>query len=380
MLKKTDSAKVRILEILALTGEMTADNIKSFFSGNEYARKTIINLKKDSLIKIAYDEGKPVYRLTTKGKDKLKEVLPEFFLPLLEGGKTMNKTRNDKRRKERRNKLIEMLLLFQRADIKIFPDEKVLLKSDSVFYGADTTDKTDIVKNSQPEFYTAVEIKSMIPDYKTSRGSRALGILISYGKLYIIYASDTGDLIWRKETEINFRETTRLTLARKLFGKDNGTYLLVLGESEKTAQVIMKRYKGRTGGKIYPCNDLPNMIFALKDMDKDATLRIIAQNNNFIERLEKKLKYGIVKDDKYPFFAGNPDGKEGEYDAYAFLFDLCTVAAAVDVCANNGMKVNLFCFEYQKKYVESMMCDENVKRRLTVLCYTEERGREAAYE
>ena len=146
MLKKTYSAKVRILEILALTGEMTADNIKTFFPGNEYARKTIINLKKESLIKIAYDEGKPIYRLTLKGKDKLKEVSPEVFTPLLEGGKTMNKTRNDKRRKERRNKLIEILLLFQRADVKIFPDEKVLLKNSFVMHGADITDNTDFVK------------------------------------------------------------------------------------------------------------------------------------------------------------------------------------------------------------------------------------------
>lgn len=119
---------------------MTADNIKTFFSGNEYARKTIINLKKESLIKIAYDECKQIYRLPLKGKDKLKEVSPEVFTPLLEGGKTMNKTRNDKRRKERRNKLIEIPLLFQRADVKIFPDKKVLLKNSFVMHGADITD------------------------------------------------------------------------------------------------------------------------------------------------------------------------------------------------------------------------------------------------
>ena len=275
MVCKADSTRIRILEILAMTGEMTGDNIKSFFPSNEYTRKTIISLKKESLIRKSNEEGKPIYRLTNKGKLKLKEVLPDVFEPLLEGKKTMNKIRDDKRRIERRNKLIEILLMLHRADVKIFPDEKVLLSNSSVIHRTDNTDTTDFVKNSQPEFYTSLEIKSLIPDYKTSNGSRALGILMSYGKLFIIYTTDVGDLIWRKETEKNFRETTRLTLARRVYGKDNGTYLLVLGEKEKAAEVIINRYKSKTGGKIHPSIDLPNMIFALKD-----TERCNAENHN----------------------------------------------------------------------------------------------------
>lgn len=184
MISKADSAKVRILEILAMTGEMTGENIKAFFSSSEYVRKTITALKNESLIKKSSEKGKPAYRLTSKGKLKLKEVLPDVFEPLLEGGKTMNKTRDDNRRIERRNKLIEVLLLFHRADVKIFPDEKVLLSNSSSMHltdNTDNTDTTDFARNRQPEFYTAVEIKSLIPDYKTANGSRALGVLLSYG-------------------------------------------------------------------------------------------------------------------------------------------------------------------------------------------------------
>ena len=380
MISKADSAKIRILEILAMTGEMTGENIKAFFSSGEYVRKTITALKNESLIRKSSEKGKPVYRLTSKGRIKLKEVLPDVFEPLLEGRKTMNKTRDDDRRIERRNKLIEVLLILHRADVKIFPDEKVLLSNSSLIHRTDNTDTTDFEKNTQPEFYTAIEIKSLIPDYKTANGSRALGVLFSHGKIYIIYTTDIGDLIWRKETEKNFRETTRLTLARRVYGTDNGTYLLVLGEKEKAAHSIINRYKSRTIGKIHPSDDLPHMIFALKDSDKDATLRIITQNDNFIERLEAKLNHGLIEDPMFPYFAGKPKGTEGEYDAHVFLFDLCAVAAALDVCKNKGMKVNLFCFDYQKPYFESMIKDEIVKERLTVISYTEEEGRESAYE
>lgn len=74
-----------------------------------------------------------------------------------------NRHLDDTRREERRAKLAEILYLFYRADVKIFPDEKQLLKNISVNTRADTTDYAD--KNIV-EFYTSVEIKNIIPDYK----------------------------------------------------------------------------------------------------------------------------------------------------------------------------------------------------------------------
>ena len=220
MISKADSAKIRILEILAMTGEMTGENIKAFFSSGEYVRKTITALKNESLIRKSSEKGKPVYRLTSKGRLKLKEVLPDVFEPLLEGRKTMNKTRDDDRRIERRNKLIEVLLILHRADVKIFPDEKVLLRKEIVDTRTDNIDKIKFVENSYPEFYTAVEIKEIIPDFNIAKGSRSLGILVSYGRVYIIYSTYDGELLWWKETEIKFRTCARLCMSKKLFGND----------------------------------------------------------------------------------------------------------------------------------------------------------------
>jgi len=379
MIAKTDSAKTRILEILAMTGEMSADNIKSFFSSTGYVEKIITSLKKESLIRKINEDGKPIYRLTKNGKLKLKEVLPDVFEPLLEGQKSMNRIREDKRRIERRNKLTEILLLFHRADIKIFPDEKILIKSNSVNSRADTTDITDYTDSSnkyKPEFYTAMEIKSLIPDYKTSNGSRALGILISYGKLYIIYSTDTGELIWRKETEKNFRETTRTTLARRIYGKDNGTYLLVFGEKVKAAESIMKRYNSRTRGKIHPSSDLPNMIFALKDASKDVTLKLITKPEKHIENLERSLSEDVAFDGHFPFFAGRSFENYNEYYLNAFMFDLYKVAAGIDACKMKGINVEVACFSYQEEYINSIL-DKDCKHRITFNKYYIEEGSES---
>lgn len=46
--------------------------------------------------------------------------------------------------------------------------------------------------------------KNIIPDYKKGIGSRALGILIAFGKIYIVYSTVEGNLLWRKDKEKDF--------------------------------------------------------------------------------------------------------------------------------------------------------------------------------
>ena len=172
-----------------------------------------------------------------KGKKYLEENLPESFLNTFHGQTTMNRVRYDKRREERRKKLADILLLFYRADVKIFPDEKQLLKNTYVNSDADPTDNTD---EQRLEFYTSVEIKKTVPDYVKGLGSRSLGVLIAYGELYIVYLTYDGNLLWRKDTEIKFYNNTKNVLARKLFGKNNGTYLLVISDDKMVPSIIMK--------------------------------------------------------------------------------------------------------------------------------------------
>ena len=307
---KTDLMTVKMLELLALVGDMSTDEIRPFFNSESYVRKLITKLKNDKYIKKSCETEKISYRLTNNGKKELHRYLPEIFQPLLSDRKSMNVVRNDKGYKDRRKKLLEVLTVFQRADVKIFPDEKFILRK--IFLDAGT-DNADTVLNCQPEFYTAVEIKEVIPDFNVAKGSRSLGILISYGKIYVIYYTYEGDLLWRKETEIKFRECVRNCLARKLFGNKKEVYLMVLADKEITVETIMNRYKNKSVGKIYPSYDLPDMIFALKDTARDATLELITQPGNLIWDFERNLCEGLKPDMQFPFFSGRSQQKEGLY-------------------------------------------------------------------
>lgn len=216
MAKKSDTLKVKVLELLALVGELSSDEIKSFVNSSSYGEKIITALKKETLIRKYKIEDRDLFRLAPRGKKYLKEILPGEFESYLTRQRSMNRIRDDKRRIERRDKLAKMLFMFHRADIKILPDEKTLLKNSSVNTRTDSTDTTDAYR---PEFYTSTEIKNLVPDYKTSIGSRALGILIANNMLYIVYYTADGELLWKHDSEENFLKSTSRVLARKLFGK-----------------------------------------------------------------------------------------------------------------------------------------------------------------
>lgn len=363
MAKKTDTLMIRILELIALIGEATSDEIKMFSNSPSYAEKLITSMKKDSYIKNYRNENKSTYRLMLKGKNYLAENLPEVFSESFTGQKTMNRVRDDKRREERRKKLVDILLLFHRADVKIFPDEKTLLKYTTVNTRTDTTDTTD---KHRLEFYTSMEIKNIIPDYKKGIGSRALGILIAFGKLYIVYSTADGNLLWQKDVEKDFLTNTKGVLARKLFGKDNGTYLLVLSDNKRVPSIIMQRKK-RTGGKIHPSSDISNMIFALKDRNMDATLDLILTGSEIPDKLKSIFESTYIPDKKHIDFdgvmihrdkdaAGNHISTE-DLGSFVFWFDLRKVMDAVYAAAENSKKVTICCFDYQREYIEMFMKD-----------------------
>lgn len=388
MAKKSDTLKVKVLELLALAGELSSDEIKSFVNSSSYGEKIITALKKETLIRKYKIEDRDLFRLAPRGKKYLKEILPGEFESYLTRQRSMNRIRDDKRRIERRDKLAKMLFMFHRADIKILPDEKTLLKNSFVNTrtdSTDTTDTTDTTDAHRPEFYTSMEIKNLVPDYKTSIGSRALGILIANNMLYIVYYTADGELLWKHDSEENFLKSTSRVLARKLFGKNYGTYQLVFGDNEKTVAAIMKRYGTKSKGKIYPSADMPDMIFALTNTEKDATLDIALHCPGFINDLKAKYGGDIVYDEKMPFFDGVKKTKyraengiiqeREEFYLFALLFDMVKVAQAVDVAVKRKYEVRIYCFDYQQKYLEAFI-GKDAGCNITIETVVLERGGE----
>ena len=350
---KSDTLSIRILGLIGLLGEATSGEIRSVFCSPTYTKKVLISLKKDGYIKNHRTKNNSIIRLRKKGKQFLTDSFGEIF-----NENSLKRTpKTDKRAEDRRKKLLEIFKIFCRADVKVFPDEKILLKNKSVNNSADPTDYADI----KPEFYTSKEIKNIVKDYKKGIGSRALGILISNKKIYIVYLTDDGNMLWQKSIERDFVTNSKKTLSKMLFGTEQEPYLLVISGNKKVPIMIMKR-NNKAGGKIYPCIDLPNMIFALNDTSKDSTLNFILSGSDFLDKLDEVFKSELIPDKKYLQFDGvirnidkDASGNIVEREVFgicAFRFDLRKIADGIESAINFGKKVVIFCFDYQCEYIK----------------------------
>lgn len=127
----------------------------------------------------------------------------------------------------------------------------------------------------------------------------------------------------------------------------------------------MKRYGTKSKGKIYPSADMPDMIFALTNTVKDATLDLILHCQSFINDLKAKYGSNIAYDEKMPFFDGVKKTKYRaengiireweEFYLFAFLFDMVKVVQAVDVAVKRKYEVRIYCFDYQQKFLEAFI-------------------------
>ena len=165
-MQKTKTLKETILEIIALSGEVRRRDLFILPYAQEYMRKTIADLKTEGMIRESDFEGVRTFRLSNAGKKWLMGKFPGRYESYLSGNVETNKIRSEPQRRERNLRMGQLMLMLGQTNVKLFPDEKHLLKQNSVRTGADGTDCTD---NITAEFYSSVELKHLIADYKKSR-------------------------------------------------------------------------------------------------------------------------------------------------------------------------------------------------------------------
>lgn len=155
-------------------------------------------------IKTVKFEKEKCLRLTSKCKKYLKENYPERFSDCFIGASSTNKIRNDDYRRQRYHRLGEVLVMLNLSGVKIFADEKSLMKKTHGFTRSGGTDWSDFcAENNTAEFYVSAELKAA-GLFMNARTSRALGIIYSYPDVYIIYNVADGALKWENKTEESF--------------------------------------------------------------------------------------------------------------------------------------------------------------------------------
>lgn len=350
---KCEVLKLKILRIIAVAGEVEAHDFIMLGYTREHTQKTIKKLADDGLIKKYKVEKHTLLRLTNIGKKFLMDNFPNMYDGLFEGTSRTNKIRTEKQRRLRNLRLGKLLIIFNRAGVKIFPGERLGYNIKSSVGISGETVSTGISDANAPEFYNFSEIKKSSEHYKTCRSTRSLGVIVTDRTIYIVYYTGDELMKWHENTESSYYYYIKGEFSVR--NAERTIKRLYIAESGFVAEKILKSSGGKSNQYLRLNEDGTEKIFAVSDTHIDLILKIMCDSELYEELydiLMEKIDTDIAKGQEY-------DGVdiEGRPTVCLILFDLRKADRLYNSLKRNGKKGHIICFDFQKEYIEEYFKD-----------------------
>lgn len=181
-----------LLTLTALCGEYPIRQISHLPGGSAYLENVVTALRRDGLLRTFSKDGLRGLRLTSSAKRLLLADAPEWFSAYLTGSSEPNKLKSEIPRRLRLHRMAEILTIMHNADIPAFPWEKTPFSAASQ-------------SAAIPAYYTSREIKEIGPQGTKIRSSRATGILLTDGGIFLTYNTAKAQMKWEYKAELRFK-------------------------------------------------------------------------------------------------------------------------------------------------------------------------------
>lgn len=118
------TAGYMLLELVAISGELPADQLLRLSGGDSYKLNVVRILKAQKLLRTYYRDSLRGYRLTALSKKALCAESPERFSFALTGSSETNLVKSEITRRLRLHRVAETTVTMMNAGVHIFRDEK----------------------------------------------------------------------------------------------------------------------------------------------------------------------------------------------------------------------------------------------------------------
>ena len=203
-MRDKNSLAYQYMQLIAIVGDFSADEVKRMDGGEQYKTKIIADLKRKKLIKAYNKDSIRSFRLTANGKQMLLADNRSRFSFYFNGGSDTNQIRSDLIRRLRLHRIAQTVLTMKHTGIALFPDEKP-----DIFGCCENA--TDLPQSPPriPAFYSSRETKNNGIEANKIRGTRAVGILLSATDLFLVH--NTGDAVmkWDAKSEMRMKAVLR---------------------------------------------------------------------------------------------------------------------------------------------------------------------------
>lgn len=181
-----------LLTLTALCGEYPISQISRLPGGSAYLESVVTALRRDGLLRTFSKDGLRGLRLTSSAKRLLLADAPEWFSAYLTGSSEPNKLKSEIPRRLRLHRMAEILTIMHNADISAFPWEKAPFPAASQ-------------STAIPAYYTSREVKEIGPQGAKIKSSRATGILLTDGGIFLTYNTAKAQMKWEYKAELRFK-------------------------------------------------------------------------------------------------------------------------------------------------------------------------------
>lgn len=318
-----------LLTLTALCGEYPIRQISHLPGGSAYLESVVTALRRDGLLRTFSKDGLRGLRLTSSAKRLLLADAPEWFSAYLTGSSEPNKLKSEIPRRLRLHRMAEILTIMHNADIPAFPWEKAPFSAASQ-------------SAAIPAYYTSREVKEIGPQGAKIKSSRATGILLTDGGIFLTYNTAKAQMKWEYKAELRFKallQTEGVMPDAEISG-------IVFGSTMEQLSILTQ-----PDAHSYFLLDgsFPHFYYLTNDRYGEAILRLLCDTQQR-RTLDAILADGLHEGIPNWRVENDAIDSEGNPVLFAYTCDFPRIRRFDTALELHGMTGTLICFDYEDVY------------------------------
>lgn len=341
-----------LLTLTALSGEFPTAQVSRLSSTGAYQEKVLKSLKGEKLLRTYYRDGLRALRLTTTAKKLLLDSWPDRFLPYLSGSTETNLLKSEVTRRLRLHRMAEVLVTMLNANVVALPWKKPALFSLSPLSPAPYIER--------PTYYSSREIKELGAQAIKIRGSRATGVLLTDGAIFIVYNTGPFTMRWEYKAEMRMKALLQTEVCqRRLPVQYQNARLnaLVFGQDMERMPLLMAGGGGQQSYFVLDGN-FEHFYYLPSDHHGDLILRLLCDGE------QRAVLDDILSQDLAPCrpsWVVENDAMDGEDPVlYAYTCDMPRIQKFDTALELHEKAGTLICFDFQEAAIRQV-CGPKVK-------------------
>lgn len=341
----------KILELIAILGELPSGQLSRLPGGEEYKKTLITSLKKQNLIRTYYRDSMRGYRLTGTAKKLLLNDNPERFSFCLAEYADTNHVQSELLRRMRLWRIAETTVTMKNANVSVFPDERPPVFSPNM----NMTPAMD-----SPSFYSSRDVSAYGQEFMRTKGARYIGVLLSDTRVYIVYNLGDHLMKWAYKSEMRVKAQVSDIICRQRFPRQYSTGAvrgIIFANNIELAYDIL----ANKGNKQYFILDgsYENFHFLTNDTKGETILKILC-DTQLRENLNDILKEDLKPPIMGSLFEHDAMTRDGKPVLLAYDCDLRRISSFESILSIQEKTGVLICFDFQSNII-GRFCGERVK-------------------